>query len=182
MGVRDPYAHAGACDRVTDDGRCRYAFDFPANDPAFADERAADDYRCPAADGACEWRECPHFRSTSDAHACERCGLEERRNAHTDARPLLEEHHLAYADEPRESAGRAAGGAESDAAAGEVGHEIAVTLCRWCHAAVHDSWARIDDDVRPSPEAVAAAEGRRSEELAELGFESAAERARDSDR
>jgi hypothetical protein len=51
-----------------------------------------------------------------------------------------------------------------------------VFLCRWCHAKVHDSWARIDDDANPDPEAIAEAEGRRSEEQAELSFESAAER------
>jgi len=212
VGVDDPYEHAGPCDHVTGDGKCRYAFDHPEHDPEFADERASDDYRCPAADGDWAWRDCPHYRHTSDAKACARCGLEERRNAHTDARPLLEEHHLEYAAERSEAAGHASGSElrerhashadERSEAAGhasgselrerhvsdagptggrarddeDVGHEITVVLCRWCHSAVHDSWARIDDDANPSPEALAAAEGRRSEELDELGFETAATR------
>jgi hypothetical protein len=79
--------------------------------------------------------------------------------AHSDERPLLEEHHLSYADE------------------GEtVGHEITVSLCRWCHAKVHNSWARLDDDVEPDPEALAEKEGRRSRELDETSFETAKER------
>ncbi|GGL32757.1 hypothetical protein GCM10009037_15520 [Halarchaeum grantii] len=217
VGVDDPYEHAGVCDHVTGDGKCRYAFDFPQHDPAFADRRAADDYRCPVAADDAAWRDCPHYRSTanagpgdtaeSDGHECARCGLAERRNAHDDSRPLLEEHHLAYADERRESADEASAGGASNAgersepaehangetvsstdersesadeASGDdgVSHEITVTLCRWCHSAVHDSWARIDDDASPSAEALAEAEGRRSDELDELGFETAATRFR----
>lgn len=49
-------------------------------------------------------------------------------------------------------------------------------LCRWCHAKVHDSWARITDDVNPDPEALAAKEGRRSVELKESEFTTAADR------
>ena len=41
---------------------------------------------------------------------------------------------------------------------------------------VHDSWARIDDDVSPDPEAIAERESRRATEQSELGFESAGER------
>ena len=83
--------------------------------------------------------------------------------AHSDERPLLEEHHLSYASE------------------GEtLSHEITVYLCRWCHAKVHKSWARIDDDVNPDPEAIAEAEGRRSREQVEAAFETAAERYDDS--
>ena len=59
---------------------------------------------------------------------------------------------------------------------GNPSHEITVYLCRWCHARVHNSWARITDDVNPDPEALAEREGRRSRELEELAFESAAER------
>lgn len=81
--------------------------------------------------------------------------------AHSDERPLLEEHHLSYRD----------GGGE-----GNLTHEITVYLCRWCHSRVHDSWARIDDDVNPDPEAIAEQEARRAREQSELGFESAAER------
>ncbi|GAA0293290.1 DUF7097 family protein [Halarchaeum salinum] len=183
VGVDDPYAHAGDCDHVTGDGKCRYAFEHPEHDRAFAAERAAEDYRCPATDD-CDWRDCPHYRSTSDARECERCGLAERRDAHTDARPLLEEHHLAYADERGEPADRASGEGRpasnadegSESASDGVSHEITVVLCRWCHAAVHDSWARIDDDAAPSAAALAEAEGRRSDELDETGFETAAER------
>lgn len=82
--------------------------------------------------------------------------------AHTDERPLLEEHHLSYRD----------GGAGGE----DLGHEITVYLCRWCHAKVHSSWARITDDVAPDPEAIGAREGRRDRELEELGFQTAAER------
>ena len=77
----------------------------------------------------------------------------------SDERPLLEEHHLSYASDGR-----------------TLSHEITVYLCRWCHAKVHSSWARITDDVAPDPEAIGAREGRRDRELEELGFQTAAER------
>jgi hypothetical protein len=83
------------------------------------------------------------------------------RLAHEDTRPLIEEHHLSY------------GGSESDDA---PAHEITVSLCRWCHAKVHAGWARVDDDVNPDAEALAAREERRSAEQAEFGFRTAAER------
>ncbi|MFB6138741.1 MAG: hypothetical protein ABEJ42_10485 [Halobacteriaceae archaeon] len=161
VGVDDPYAHADACDHLTDDGRCRLAAERPGQDPGFAAARRADDLRCPAADpdGEWTWADCPHFRATTDGRECARCGLAERRDAHSDARPLLEAHHLVYPDDDRECA-----------------HEVTVALCRWCHAKVHKSWARVGDDVAPDPEAVAAREGRVSEEAAELSFETAAER------
>jgi len=167
VGVDDPYEFAGVCDYLTGDGRCRYAVDYYAHDPEFARERAADDYVCPYADPDTDdgWAECPHFRSRTHDRECVRCGLEEKRLAHDDEQPLLEEHHLSYADH---SASRA----ESD----DRAHEITVYLCRWCHAKVHTSWARITDDVSPDPEALAALEGRRSRELSELGFDSAADR------
>ncbi|MFW5965260.1 MAG: DUF7097 family protein [Halodesulfurarchaeum sp.] len=158
VGVEDPYEHAGRCDHVTSDGQCRFPIDVPGVDPAFAARRRAAELSCPVADGEWDWPDCPHFRSRSRARECARCGLEERENHLDDARPLLEEHHLLYPDER------------------ELDHEITVVLCRWCHAAVHDSWARIDDDVSPDPEAIAAREARRSEELTELSFETAAER------
>ncbi len=104
-----------------------------------------------------------------------RCGLEEKRLAHDDERPLLEEHHLSYADE----SGSTREGADAGAEADELSHEITIYLCRWCHAKVHNSWARITDDVAPGPEAVAELEGRRGRELDELGFESAATRYED---
>ncbi|MEE6211199.1 hypothetical protein U3A55_13705 [Salarchaeum sp. III] len=213
VGVDDPYEHAGVCDHVTGDGTCRYAFDHSQHDPAFAADRRADDYRCPAADGEWEWRDCPHYRDTATSDECARCGLDERRNAHADARPLLEEHHLSYArerseraeqasgetasnaDDRRESAEHVSGNAANSARerseraerangdavsnadeAGELRHEITVTLCRWCHAKVHGSWAAIGDDASPDAEALAEREGRKSDELAELGFETAAER------
>jgi hypothetical protein len=162
VGVDDPYAFVERCDHVTDDGRCRYAAEYGQHDPAFAAERRADDLRCPAADpdGEWGWADCPHFRARQHDRACVRCGLEERRRAHDGERPLLEEHHLEYRDDDRK----------------ELAHEVTVYLCRWCHAKVHQSWARVDDDASPDPEAVAAAEGRRSEELDEATFSTAAER------
>jgi hypothetical protein len=84
--------------------------------------------------------------------------------AHSADRPLLEEHHLSYRD----------GG-------DELSHEITVFLCRWCHAKIHQSWARINDDANPDPEAIAQREQRRSKEQSELGFESAADRYDDSE-
>jgi hypothetical protein len=169
VGVDDPYAHAGVCDHLTGDGRCRFAVESPHADPGFARERAEADYRCLVAEGTtnageAEWRACPHYRHRSTAEECRRCGLEERRIAGEGARPLLEKHHLSYADRGADGAG-----------ARPTGHEITVVLCRWCHAKVHTGWARIDDDVSPGPEALAASEARRSRELTE-GFETAAER------
>ena len=83
--------------------------------------------------------------------------------AHSEDQPLLEEHHLSCKDDSDE----------------EKGHEITIYLCRWCHAKVHQSWARIDDDASPDPDAIAQREGRRSREQSELRFESAAERYED---
>jgi ribosomal protein L40E len=157
VGVDDPYEVAGPCDHLTNDGRCRFALDRAGHDPEFAANRRHADYACVAAAEGTEWRDCPHYRSTTSGETCRRCGLEEVRLAHEAARPLLEEHHLSYHDRG-------------------TSHEITVTLCRWCHAKVHNSFARIDDDASPDPEAVAAREERRSKEQAELGFESARER------
>jgi hypothetical protein len=171
VGVDDPYEAVGRCDHLTDDGRCRFAVEHRDRDPAFAHDRRLEDYACPVAGddeepgltGPWDWADCPHCRSRNHDDACERCGLEEVRLAHDDARPLLEEHHLSYAD-------------GSTAGDGEPGHEITVYLCRWCHAKVHDSWASLADDVNPDPEAIAAREQRRAAEQAELSFESAADR------
>ena len=181
VGVEDPYASVDRCDHLTDDGRCRFAAEYAGLDEAFARERREDDLRCPAADpeGEWTWRDCPQFRSREHDRECERCGLEERRIAHTDERPLLEEHHLKYRDGEARSASDSASGERSDPRADdrtELAHEITVYLCRWCHAKVHRSWARVDDDAAPDPEAIAAAEDRRSRELEETGFEPAAER------
>ena len=97
VGVDDPYAVAGVCDHLTDDGRCRFALTQAGNDPAFADARRVDDYACHVGpEGA--WRACPHYRSTTDGRECMRCGLEEVRLAGEDARPLVEAHHLSYGD------------------------------------------------------------------------------------
>jgi hypothetical protein len=166
VGVDDPYAVVERCDHLTDDGRCRFALERADSDPEFARERRAEDCRCPVAGapetteptGRWDWEDCPHFRSRTHSRECVRCGLAEQRLAHDDSRPLLEEHHLSYAD-----------GDTTD-------HEITVYLCRWCHATVHDSWGRIDDDVRPDAEAIAAREARRARQQDELGFDSAAER------
>jgi hypothetical protein len=176
VGVDDPYAFVERCDHLADDGRCRYAAEHAGSDPAFAAERRADDLRCPAADphGEWEWKDCPHFRARQHDRECVRCGLAERRVATSGERPLLEEHHLSYRDGRRDATrpdGDTADGGETEPA-----HEITVYLCRWCHAKVHGSWARVDDDASPDPDAVAAAEGRRSRELEEAGFRTAAER------
>lgn len=166
VGVDDPYDFAGLCDYLTGKGQCRYALEHPEADPEFARERARADYECPIVDpengtenGDPSWAECPHFRSRNRDRECVRCGLEEKRLAHDDERPLLEEHHLSY-------------GTDGET----LSHEITVYLCRWCHAKVHGSWARITDDAAPDPEAVATLEGRRSREREELGFTSAAKR------
>ena len=175
VGVDDPYEFAGVCDHLTDDGRCRYALDSAGDDPAFAAARRADDYACVAADEIREFRDCPHYRSTTSDRECVRCGLEEVRMANDSARPLLEEHHLSYGS----GGGRGDGPNDPDEA-DRPAHEITVTLCRWCHSKVHRSFARVDDDASPDPEAFAAREARRSKEQAEFGFASAAER-RDAD-
>jgi hypothetical protein len=161
VGVDDPYAHADRCDHLTSDGRCRYALEHAGDDPSFAADRRAEDYACVVADDETTWRTCPHYRSTTDGRECRRCGLAEVRMAHDDDRPLLEEHHLSY-------------GGEADGT--DPSHEITVALCRWCHAKVHAGWARIDDDVGPDAEALAAREERRSRERGEFGFRTAAER------
>jgi len=113
--------------------------------------------------GPWEWADCPHFRCRNRDRECARCGLTEERMAHDDERPLLEEHHLSYAD-------------ESPRGSGVTAHEITVYLCRWCHAKVHNSWARVADDVNPDPEASAEREARRARQQEELGFDSAADR------
>lgn len=159
VGVDDPYEHVERCDHLTDDGRCRYAFEHAERDPEFARERRGNDYACLVGEEDNDWSDCPHFRSRATDRECARCGLEERRMAHSGERPLLEEHHLSYPSDGQ-----------------EPGHEITVYLCRWCHAKIHASWARIDDDAPPDPEALAEREGRRSRELDEMGFESAADR------
>ncbi|MFU1780462.1 hypothetical protein ACM16X_03665 [Haloarcula japonica] len=169
VGVDNPYDHVQRCDFVTSEGKCRWAREHGHHDPEFANARSADDFRCPAAitpddadtdaEPEWDWADCPHFRSRNHDRECVRCGLEERRMAHSDEQPLLEEHHLSYCE----------GG-------DELSHEITVFLCRWCHAKIHQSWARLDDDVNPDPEAIAQREQRRSKEQSELGFESAADR------
>jgi len=196
VGVDDPYDHADRCDHLTSDGRCRFALERTGDSegseipleageagdsggrrppssrpsagdgPTFAAERRDADYACVVADEDATWRDCPHYRSTTDGRECRRCGLAEVRMAHEDARPLLEEHHLSYG-----SSGDGEDGEDDDPA-----HEITVALCRWCHAKVHAGWARIDDDVNPDAEALAAREERRSKEQAEFGFRTAAER------
>jgi hypothetical protein len=166
VGVDDPYDHVDRCDHLTDAGRCRFAVEHGDRDPAFADARSRDGFQCPVAGdltdegltGPWGWADCPHFQCRNRDRECLRCGLAEVRLAHDETRPLLEEHHLSYP-----------GGSDP-------GHEITVYLCRWCHAKVHDSWARIDDDANPDPEAIAERESRRAREQSELGFESAAER------
>ncbi|MFB6193650.1 MAG: hypothetical protein ABEI75_01175 [Halobaculum sp.] len=211
VGVDDPYDHAGTCDHLTDDGRCRYALNHAGRDPQFAQERARAEYACVAA-GDCEFADCPHYRSTTDGRECARCGLEEVRMAHDDSRPLLEEHHLSYGGSGSGDGRADTSSAPTDASGGPTGqsddpfepssvpthssdrpthssdeptdttpdaepsHEITVVLCRWCHAKIHEGWARITDDAAPDAEAIAEREARRSAELEEAGFQTAAER------
>ena len=167
VGVGDPYDHAGRCDHLTGDGRCRFALDRAGDDPEFAADRRADGYDCVVADEGAAWRDCPHYRSTTDGRECRRCGLPEVRMAHDASRPLIEEHHLSYGGKGDEG--------------GEPSHEITVALCRWCHAKVHNGFARIDDDASPVPEAIAERESRRGREMEEAGFSTASERFSDSD-
>ncbi|WP_049986778.1 DUF7097 family protein [Halobellus rufus] len=179
VGVDDPYEHAGVCDHLTDDGRCRFALTRAGDDPEFSAARRAADYECVAADDDREFRDCPHYRSTTDGRECVRCGLESVRIAHDDSRPLLEEHHLSYGESGSTGSAGTAGVDEGEG----LSHEITVSLCRWCHAKIHRSFARIDDDVEPAPEAFATREERRSKEQSEFGFSTARERRerRDSD-
>ncbi|MFB6233177.1 MAG: hypothetical protein ABEH61_02860 [Haloarculaceae archaeon] len=185
VGVDDPYAVAGLCDHLTDDGRCRFALDHAGVDPEFASERAADDYACHVGDTD-DWQACPHYRWTTTADECRRCGLENVRLAHDDSQPLIEEHHLSYGGDNSRGSGDSSGGtnrdsdvidADSEATDGdEPQHELTVALCRWCHAKVHQSFARIDDAVDPDPEAIAEREQRVAAEQSELGFQSARDR------
>lgn len=179
VGVDDPYAVAGVCDHLTDDGRCRFALTRSGDDAAFAADRRAEGYACHVGDDEA-WRECPHYRSTTDGRECIRCGLSEIRLAHDEARPLVEKHHLSYghagADGDEDDDNTSADN-ESDTAAAHAGsHEITVALCRWCHTKVHESFARIDDDASPGPEAIAERESRRSKERSESAFDTARER------
>ena len=171
VGVDDPYEFVDRCDHVTDDGLCRFAVEHAHVDPEFAAERETEGYRCLAlatesvdeSDPA--WRRCPHFSCRNAGTACVRCGLERRPDHHSDARPLLETHHLSYPDE-----------SPPQSKADDPLHEITVELCRWCHAKVHSSWASLADDVRPDPEAIAERETRRGREMDELDFDTAADR------
>ncbi|SHG42006.1 DUF7097 family protein [Halobaculum gomorrense] len=188
VGVDDPYEFAGRCDYLTGDGRCRFALERAGDDPAFAAERRRADYACVAADEDVDWRDCPHYRSTTDAKECARCGLEEVRIAHDERRPLVEEHHLSYGDgvDARDrTSGSQDGNANRSNTGDQLGsgdgsdgpsHEITIGLCRWCHAKVHTSFARVNDDASPDPEAIAERESRRGDELGELGFSPASER------
>ncbi|GAA0212252.1 DUF7097 family protein [Halobaculum roseum] len=177
VGVDDPYEFAGRCDHLTGDGRCRFALERAGDDREFAAERRRADYACVAADEDADWRDCPHYRSTTDAKACARCGLEEVRIAHDDRRPLVEEHHLSYGEGSTEGGRQGEPERSPDSESNRSpSHEITVGLCRWCHTKVHKSFARVDDDASPDPEAVAERESRRGEELGELGFSSANER------
>ena len=159
VGVDDPYAHVNRCDHLTDTGKCRLALARVAHSPWISEEERAEEVACVVGPDGC-WANCPQFRSLSTASTCRRCGLSEHLHAHReDQRPLLEEHHLSYADDGESTS-----------------HEITVMLCRWCHAKVHTGWARITDDVNPDPEAIAEREHRRGQELAEATFQTAAER------
>jgi len=182
VGVDDPYAVAGVCDHLTDDGRCRFALRRAGDDPEFSAERRSDGYACHVGEEG-EWRACPHYRSTTDGRECYRCGLAEVRLAHDDARPLVEEHHLSYGEAASTDDSTSPHTSSPDAPSPDAHdrddagpHEITVALCRWCHTKVHKSFARIDDDAGPDPEALAARESRRSKEQSESAFETASER------
>ncbi|WP_181685521.1 DUF7097 family protein [Halorhabdus salina] len=187
VGVDDPYAYVDRCDHCTDDGRCRFAVENGHQDPSFADELSAQEYQCPVVGdpledglaGPWSWQDCPHMRSRDHARECARCGLESRRSAHDDERPLLEEHHLSYADASTTSGDSTENRDRQTPATADSqrpNHEITIYLCRWCHAKVHNSWASIDDPANPDPDAIAARERRRSHEQAQLDFETAADR------
>lgn len=160
VGVDDPYSTIDKCDFITSDGRCRLVNTQKDVDPSFLEQKRTNEFKCHVIDkeDGSAWEQCEYFQSRQRSKECKRCGLPERRLAHSSDRPLLEEHHLSYADDK------------------EMSHEITIFLCRWCHAAIHSSWARIDDEASPTTEALAEAEGRRSKELNELGFETAAKR------
>ena len=175
VGVDDPYDAAGVCDHLTSDGRCRFALTRAGDDPQFARERERDEYACLAGEET-PFRECPHYRSTTDGRECRRCGLEEVRMAHDNSRPLLEEHHLSYGSS--EGSDRSADDRRTSDD-GETSHEITVALCRWCHAKIHAGNGRIDDDATPDPDARAERAARRQVEREEAGFQTAAQR-RDS--
>jgi len=138
VGVENPYEYVDRCDHLTDEGKCRFAVEYGDADPQFARERRREEYQCPVAGdpeeagatGSWEWEDCPHFRCRNRERECLRCGLAEQRMAHDDDRPLLEEHHLSYADTSAEGTG-------------ETSHEITVFLCRWCHAYQHTTYIQI---------------------------------------
>ncbi|MFP8952449.1 hypothetical protein ACLI4Z_05665 [Natrialbaceae archaeon A-arb3/5] len=178
VGVDDPYEFVDVCDHLTGEGQCRYAIEHPQHDPEFARERAEEGCECPVGDPETDdgWADCPHFRARNRDRECVRCGLEEKRMAHDDERPLLEEHHLSYSDGQRSPNGEGVTDADNDDEDDSLSHEITIYLCRWCHSKVHDSWARITDDAAPEPDAIAALEQRRGREQQEFGFESAADR------
>lgn len=181
VGVDDPYDVAGICDHLTDDGRCRFALEYAGHDVEFVQQRRADGYQCHVGEDE-NWRDCPKYRWTADGSVCTRCGLEEVRIAHDDSRPLIEIHHLSYGGTGTTTETARTTPAEAqDSDAPLPSHEITVGLCRWCHAKIHNSFARIDDDVNPSTAAIAERESRRSRELEELSFESARERRNQSE-
>ncbi|CCQ34269.1 hypothetical protein HLRTI_002184 [Halorhabdus tiamatea SARL4B] len=133
VGVADPYAYVERCDHCTDDGRCRFAVERGDADPEFADELSGCDFRCPVVGDAQEtgltgpwdWKDCPHMRARNRDRECARCGLEERRSAHSDERPLLEEHHLSYAERDGRAADRRRP-ADSSGTPDPLAHEITI--------------------------------------------------------
>ncbi len=163
VGVDDPYIYVDKCDHLTGEGLCRLILENRDVEGSFQVELERGDYVCPVVEQKWKWENCPYFRYRANQKRCARCGLEERLNAHDNSRPLLERHHLSYAGE------RVGGGEQMD-------HEIIVILCRWCHAKVHKSGARINDEVEPDRKALEMMEERKSAEMNETKFESARER------
>ncbi|QZA87488.1 hypothetical protein K0C01_06575 [Salinarchaeum sp. IM2453] len=158
VGTDSPYTYVERCDHVTDDGKCRFAFEEFESDPTFAKRLRDDGYRCPAVDPSSSWtwKDCPNLQSTTSSQECVRCGISERRDGYHGDHPIIEEHHLLY---PQES-----------------GHEVTVAVCRWCHAKIHQSGKSLADDADPASEALALRDDRLDQESEELSFETAAKR------
>ena len=169
VGVENPYEYVSKCDHLTGSGMCRLMFEDGHIDLTFREMLQKNEFNCPVVSGEWEWKDCPKFRFRTNGKVCARCGLEEHLNSHDNSRPLLEKHHLSYA-EPE-------GGKIPDRE--DMSHEITITLCRWCHAKVHKAGVRIDDCVEPDLKAIKMAYGRKKIEDEETVFKSARERYED---
>ena len=163
VGVDDPYLYVSKCDHLTGEGFCRLILENRNVEDSFRIELERNGHVCPVVEQKWKWENCPYFRYRANEKVCARCGLGERLNTHDNSRPLLERHHLSYIENRTKREGK-------------MGHEITVMLCRWCHAKVHKSGARINDEVEPDRNALELMEKRKSAEMNETKFESARER------